>query len=109
MAETQEMTQLEWEREGPFVPFEIARSRTRNTPEEYIKNAQWRIVDRDESYHAQSSVEGDDHFYPVEFIPTRACWVEVHWHKNLEQGGHWEAFWIAGADLGLDIIPVDLD
>ena len=92
MADTQETTQLEWEREGPFIPFEIARTRTRNTPEEYVKNAQWGIVDRDESYHAQSLVEGDDHFYPVEFIPTRACWVEVCWHENLEQGGHWEAF-----------------
>jgi len=70
VAETCETTQLEWEREGPFIPFKIARSRTRNCPEEYVKNTQWGIVDGDESYHARSLVEGDEHFYPVEFIPS---------------------------------------
>ena len=109
MVETWETTWLEWEREGPFVPFKITRSRTWNTPEEYIKNTQWGIIDRDESYHTRSLVEGDNHFYPVEFIPTWACWVEVCWHENLEQGGHWEAFRIAGPDLGLVITPEDLD
>ena len=77
---------------GPFVPFEIARSRTQNVPEEYLKNAHWGIVDRDESYHTQSLVEADEQFYPVEFIRERACWVEICWHENLEIGGHWEAF-----------------
>ena len=57
----------------------------------------------------KSLVEGDEHWYPVEFISDRACWVEIHWHKNLEAGGHWEAFRITGADLGLDIYPVDVD
>ena len=109
MAEVPETTRLEWERTGPFVPFEVARSRTQNIPEEYIKNAHWGIVDGDERDHAQSLVEGDKNFYPVEFIHVQACWVEVHWHKNLEQGGHWEAFWIAGPDLGLNITPADLD
>ena len=109
MAEQQETTRLEWERMGLFVPFEVARSRTQHIPEEYIKNAHWGIVDRDESYHTQLLVEGDEHFYPVEFIPTRACWVEVRWHENLEQGGHWEAFQIAGSDLGLNITPADVD
>ena len=37
------------------------------------------------------------------------CWVEIRWHENLEQGGHWEAFRIAGSDLGLDIYPTDVD
>ena len=109
MAEQQETTRLEWERTGPFVPFEIARSRTQNVPEEYRKNAHWGIVDGDESYHAKSLVEGDEHWYPVEFISARACWVEIRWHENLEQGGHWEAFQIAGPDLGLDITPANLD
>ena len=53
-----------------FVPFEITRSRTQNVPEEYLKNAHWGIVDGDESYHARSLVEGDEHFYPVEFVLT---------------------------------------
>ena len=70
MAETQETTQTEWAREGPFVPFEITRSRTQNVPEEYLKNAHWDIVDGDKSYHARSLVEGDKHFYPVEFVLT---------------------------------------
>ena len=77
--------------------------------EEYLKNANWGIVDGDESYHAKSLVEGDEHWYPVEFIAARACWVEICWHENLEQGGHWEAFRIAGPDLGLDITPANVD
>ena len=109
MAEQQETTRLEWERTGPFVPFEVARSRTQNVPEEYVKNAHWGIIDGDESYHVKSQLEGDEHWYPVEFIPNQACWVEICWHENLEQGGHWEAFRIAGADLGLDIYPADVD
>ena len=109
MAGQQETTRLKWERMGPFVPFEVARSRTQHVPEEYRKNAHWGIVDGDESYHAKSLVEGDEHWYPVEFISDRACWVEIHWHENLEQGGHWEAFRIAGPDLGLDITPANLD
>ena len=109
MAEQQETTRLEWERTGPFVPFEVTRSRTQHVPEEYIKNAHWGIVDGDKSYHVRSLVEGDEHWYPVEFISARACWVEIRWHENLEQGGHWEAFRIAGPDLGLDITPADLD
>ena len=56
------------------------------------QNTHWGIVEGDESYHAKSLVEGDEHWYPVEFISARACWVEIRWHENLEQGGHWEAF-----------------
>jgi hypothetical protein len=33
--------------------------------------------------------------------------VEIHWIKNLEIGGHWQAFCIAGEDLGLDITSQD--
>ena len=109
MVEQQETTRLKWESTGPFVPFKVARSRTQNVPEEYLKNAHWGIVDGDESYHARSQVEGDEHWYPVEFIPNRACWVKIRWHENLEQGGHWEGFWITGADLGLNIYPADVD
>ena len=109
MVEQQETTRLEWERTGPFVPFEVARSRTQHVPEEYLKNAHWGIVDGDKSYHIKSLVKGDEHWYPVEFISARACWVEICWHENLEQGGHWEAFRIAGPDLGLDIYPTNLD
>ena len=109
MAGQVETTRLEWEQMGPFVPFEVARSRVQNVPKEYIKNAHWGIVDGDESYHVRSQLEGDKDWYPVEFIPNRACWVEIRWHENLEQGGHWEAFRIAGADLGLNIYPADVD
>jgi hypothetical protein len=37
------------------------------------------------------------------------CWVEIRWIENLEIGGHWEAFRIAGEDLGLDITPQDAE
>ena len=77
MAGQPETTRLEWERTGPFVPFEVARSRTQHVPEEYLKNAHWGIVDGDKSYHVRSLVEGDEHWYPVEFISDRACWVEI--------------------------------
>ena len=70
MAEQPETTRLEWERTGPFVPFEVARSRTQHIPEEYLKNAHWGIVDGDESYHVKSLVEGDEHWYPVCYART---------------------------------------
>jgi hypothetical protein len=35
--------------------------------------------------------------------------VEIRWIENLEVGGTWEAFRIAGEDLGLDITPQDAE
>jgi hypothetical protein len=35
--------------------------------------------------------------------------VEIRWIENLEIGGTWEAFRIAGEDLGLDITPQDAE
>jgi hypothetical protein len=42
-----------------------------------------------------------------EFNFEHLCWVEICWIENLEIGGHWQAFCIAGEDLGLDITSQD--
>jgi hypothetical protein len=50
-----------------------------------------------------------ERWYPVEFNFEHLCWVEIRWIENLEVGGTWEAFRIAGEDLGLDITPQDAE
>jgi hypothetical protein len=42
-------------------------------------------------------------WYPVEFNPEHICWVEVCWAEPAGSEGYWQAFRIAGEDLGLDI------
>ena len=98
-----------WVAEGAFELFEIQRSWTRHILDNYIKAAQWGIVNRDESYHARSRIEADNRHYPVEFIHPHVCWFEIHWVENFEVGGHWEAYWIAAEDLGLNITSEDID
>ena len=89
---------------------DIQRSRAQNVPTTYIKNAQWGTVDRRAwiSRTALTSKETGNPLYPVEFNPERVCWTEIRWIENLEIGGHWEAFRIAAADLGLDITQDDV-
>ena len=99
-----------WASEGPFQPYEVQRSRANNVPHEYIKAAVWDTIEGDLGYHARSRhTDEDDNQYPVEFHPERVCWVEIRWIENLEIGGHWEAFRIAGTDLGLDITQEDVE
>jgi hypothetical protein len=108
----QRTTREVWAAEGGFIPYEIENQQPRqDVPESFIKGASWRVVNAIERYHARSSApeysSGEEHWYPVEFNTERACWTEIRWIENLEIGGHWEAFRIAGPDLGLDITLQD--
>jgi hypothetical protein len=80
------------------------------TGERFIKAAEWRVHNGIERYHAKSNApeeSSSERWYPVEFNFEHLCWVEIRWIENLEIGGTWEAFRIAGEDLGLDITPQD--
>jgi hypothetical protein len=102
-------TQELWAAKGTFEPYEVQRSQSRHILDNYVKLAQWGIVNSDKSYHTRSRVEDDNRHYPVEFNHTHVCWVEIHWIENIDEGGHWEAYRIAGEDLGLDITSEDVD
>jgi hypothetical protein len=42
-------------------------------------------------------------WFPLEFNEEHVCWVEVHWQEPAGSEGYWQAFRIAGEDLGVDI------
>jgi hypothetical protein len=48
-------------------------------------------------------------WYPVEFNPEHICWVEVRWAEPAGSEGYWQAFRIAGEDLGLDITQEEVE
>jgi hypothetical protein len=63
-------------------------------------------------YYAQSSApeeSGIPVWYPVEFNPEHICWVEVRWAEPAGSEGYWQAFRIAGEDLGLDITQEEVE
>jgi hypothetical protein len=106
----QRTTREVWVAEGGFIPYEIEGPPQQNIPESFIKGASWRVVNAIKRYHAWSSApeeSGQERWYPVEFNTECACWTEICWIENLEIGGHWQAFCIAGTDLGLDITLQD--
>jgi hypothetical protein len=83
-----------------------------NVPEDYIKGAVWKTDVIPNRYHAQSSApeeSGIPAWYPVEFNPEHICWVEVRWIEPAGREGYWQAFRIAGEDLGLDITQEEVE
>jgi hypothetical protein len=99
-----------WAAEGPFEVYELQGPVHRDIPERFIKAAEWRVHNGIERYHARSTApeeSSSERWYAVEFNFEHLCWVEIRWIENLEIGGHWEAFRIAGEDLGLDITSQD--
>jgi hypothetical protein len=105
-------TRERWASEGPFEAYDLQGPVLREVPEAFIKAAEWCVHNGIERYHAKSNApeeSGSEHRYPVEFNFEHLCWVEIHWIENLEIGGRWEAFRIAGEDLGLDITPQDAE
>jgi hypothetical protein len=99
-----------WAAEGPFKAYELQGPVQREIPERFIKAAVWRVYNGIERYHARSTApeeSSSEHWYAVEFNFEHLCWVEIRWIENLEIGGHWQAFRIAGEDLGLDITSQD--
>jgi hypothetical protein len=81
-------------------------------PEEYIKGAVWKTDITPSRYYAQSSApeeSGLQLWYPVEFNQEHICWVEVRWAEPAGSEGYWQAFRIAGEDLGLDITQAEVE
>jgi hypothetical protein len=102
----QQTTRELWASQGPFESYTIHGVPQRNVPEDYVKRATWKTDIVPNRYYAQSIVpeeSGIPTWYPVEFNPEHICWVEVRWAEPAGSEGYWQAFRIAGEDLGLDI------
>jgi hypothetical protein len=108
----QQTTQELWAQQGPFEPYTIHGVPQQNIPEIYIKGAVWNAQADPPRYVAQSSApeeSGTGTWFPVDFNEEHVCWVEV---RLLEPAGieaYWQAFRIAGQDLGLDITQGDVE
>jgi hypothetical protein len=107
----QHTTRELWATEGPFEAYKLQGPVQRDIPELFIKGAEWHVINGIEQYHTKSIAPEEsgepECWYTVEFNFKHLCWVEIHWIENLEIGGHWQAFHIAGEDLGLDITSQD--
>jgi hypothetical protein len=63
-------------------------------------------------YVAQSSApeeSGTGTWFPVDFNEEHVCWVEVRLQEPAGSEAYWQAFRIAGQDLGLDITQGDVE
>jgi hypothetical protein len=108
----QQTTRQLWASQGPFEPYTIHGVPQQNVPEDYIKTVVWKTDIEPNRYYAQSSVpeeSGIPAWYPVEFNPEHICWVEVRWAEPAGSEGYWQAFRIAGEDLGLDITQEEVE
>jgi hypothetical protein len=108
----QQTTRQLWASQGPFEPYTVHGVPQRNVPEDYIKTAVWKTDMVPNRYYAQSSVpeeSGIPAWYPVEFNSEHICWVEVCWAEPAGSEGYWQAFRIAGEDLGLDITQEEVE
>jgi hypothetical protein len=83
-----------------------------NVPVIYIGEAVWREDSSPPRYHAKSNApeeSGTDTWFPIEFNEEHVCWVEVRWIQPAGSEGYWQAFRIAGHDLGVDITQGDIE
>jgi hypothetical protein len=83
-----------------------------NVPEIYIKGTVWNAQSTPAQYHAQSSAPeelGSGTWFPIKFNKEHVCWVEVCWVEPAGSGGYWQAFRVAGKDLGVDITQGDVE
>jgi hypothetical protein len=102
----QQTTRELWAQQGPFEPYIIHGVTHQNIPGIYIKGAVWNDQSIPPRYHAQSSAPEEytsGTWFPVEFNEEHVCWVEVHLQEPAGSEPYWQAFRIAGEDLGLDI------
>jgi hypothetical protein len=107
----QQLTRQLWPAQGPFELYVITGIPQCNIPAGFIKGATWQNINRVKHYNTQSSVpeeSGIPVWYPVEFNSEHICWVEVHWVEQVKGKGYWQAFFIAGEDLGLDITQANV-
>jgi hypothetical protein len=107
----QQTTRELWAQQGPFEPYTIHGVPQQNIPEIYIKGAVWNAQSDPPRYVAQSSApeeSGTGTWFPVDFNEEHVCWVEVRLQEPAGSEAYWQAFRIAGQDLGLDITQGDI-
>jgi hypothetical protein len=108
----QQTTRELWAQQGPFEPYTIHGVPQQNIPEIYIKGAVWNAQADPPRYVAQSSApeeSGTGTWFPVDFNEEHVCWVEVHLQEPAGSEAYWQAFRIAGQDLGLDITQENVE
>jgi hypothetical protein len=108
----QQTTRELWAQQGPFETYTIHGVPQQNIPEVYIKGAVWNAQSDPPRYVAQSSApeeSGTGTWFPVDFNEEHVCWVEVRLQEPAGSEAYWQAFRIAGQDLGLDITQGDVE
>jgi hypothetical protein len=108
----QQTTRELWAQQGPFESYTIHGVPQQNIPEIYIKGAVWNAQSNPPRYVAQSSApeeSGTGTWFPVDFNEEHVCWVEVRLQEPAGSEAYWQAFRIAGQDLGLDITQGDVE
>jgi hypothetical protein len=108
----QQTTRELWAQQGPFEHYTIHGVPQQNIPEIYIKGAVWNAQADPPRYVAQSSApeeSGTSTWFPVDFNEEHVCWVEVRLQEPAGSEAYWQAFRIAGQDLGLDITQGDVE
>jgi hypothetical protein len=108
----QQTTRELWAQQGPFEPYIIHGTPQQNVPAIYIKGAVWNAQADPPRYVAQSSApeeSGSGTWFPIEFNEEHMCWVEVRLQEPAGSEAYWQAFRIAGEDLGLDITQGDVE
>jgi hypothetical protein len=106
----QQTTRELWASQGPFEPYTIHSITQQNVPEIYVKGAVWHEDATPARYYARSSAPEESAsgtWFPIEFNEEHVCWVEVRWQDPAGSEGYWQAFRIAGQDLGVDITQGD--
>jgi hypothetical protein len=108
----QQTTRELWAQQGLFEAYTIHGVPQQNIPEIYLKGAVWNAQADPPRYVAQSSApeeSGTGTWFPVDFNKEHVCWVEVHLQEPAGSEAYWQAFRIAGQDLGLDITQGDVE
>jgi hypothetical protein len=108
----QQTTRELWAQQGPFEHYAIHGVPQQNIPEIYIKGAVWNAQADPPRYVAQSSApeeSGTGTWFPVDFNEEHVCWVEVRLQEPAGSEAYWQAFRIAGQDLGLDVTQGDVE
>jgi hypothetical protein len=108
----QQTTRELWAQQGPFESYTIHGVPQQNIPEVYIKGAVWNAQADPPRYVAQSSApeeSGTSTWFPIDFNEEHVCWVEVRLQEPAGSEAYWQAFRIAGQDLGLDITQGDVE
>jgi hypothetical protein len=108
----QQTTRELWAQQGPFEHYTIHGVPQQNIPDIYIKGAVWNAQSDPPRYVAQSSApeeSGTGTWFPVDFNEEHVCWVEVRLQEPAGSESYWQAFRIAGQDLGLDITQGDVE